>query len=98
VKKKTKVVDDKVTFTEEETRRRMISEAHACFGPEGVRQIKLLFQKYDDLLKKCTNSNEIEHIKKIACADLYRLVQYKGGLTINGAVVIPDDEDMNILD
>jgi hypothetical protein len=80
------------TFSEQGTRQKILQDARRCFGPEGVRQLQMMFKKYDDLLARCTNDSEREHIKKIAAADIFTAMGYRGGLSVDGIDVIPSDE------
>lgn len=90
IKKREKVNNQ--TFSERGTREAILEDAQRCFGPEGVHQMRMMFKKYDDLLARCTNDSELEHIKKIAAADIFTAMGYRGGLSVDGVDVIPGDE------
>lgn len=81
------------TLNEKATRKKLLLDAQVRFGPEGARQLQMMFNKYDKLLKNCQNESERQHIKKIAAADVYQALGYRGGLQVGGEIVIPDDED-----
>lgn len=77
------------TLSEKETRRKVLGQAQRL-GCE--TEIKMLFNKYDTLLRSCKNESERKHIQVLASTDIYRLIGFRGGLTIDGQVVIPDDQ------
>lgn len=59
-------------------------------------EAKKIFDRYDSLIKKCTNEKEKKDMAVMGIAELHRLFGCRGALIINGQVVIPgemDDED-----
>lgn len=90
--KSKKTHKDKNTFNENTTRQRLISDCIIRFGPEGGRQLKMLFEKWDKLMAKCKNESELNHIGALACAEIYSAMGYGGGLTVDGEVMIPNED------
>lgn len=84
---------NKEALSEEETRRRWFNLA-AKMGV--AMDLKLIFEKYDNLLANTKSESEANHIKKLAAVEIYKLL-FSGGLTINGEVVIPADENEKII-
>lgn len=77
-----KVVDEK------ETRRRILLTAKEM-GCE--KEMILLFAKYDNLMRNCTNAKEREDIGKLGALNIYRLLGGGGELYVNGQLVAKDD-------
>ena len=82
---------DKDTLSEAASRKNLLADCLKRFGPEGVRQLKLLFAKWDKLIANCKNESESKHMKAMACAEIYNVMGYSGGITMGGQVIIPDD-------
>ena len=86
------------TFNEQETRKKLIDDCLYRFGPEGVRQLKLLFTKWDQVIAQCKNNEELKHMRTMASAEIFSLLGYSGGLTVGGKVVIPaEDNDSKLV-
>lgn len=78
---------------EKEFRQRLINMARR-FNCEGdVRQI---FEKYDRLLKNCTNEEERKHIAVTGIAELHNFFYCKGALVVNGEIVLPAQEEIEL--
>jgi hypothetical protein len=79
-------LSDKV-LPEAETRKRMLKHAklNGC-----LQEMLLLFTKYDNLMRNCTNQKEREDIGKMGAVDVYRLLGGGGELYINGQLVCKD--------
>ena len=88
--KRTHVDND--TFNELATRRSLIADCTQRFGPEGARQLRLLFDKWDKAIASCKNENEVKHMKAMAAAEIYTALGYSGGITVGGQVVIPAED------
>ena len=88
---------DNDTLSERATRLRMLNDVELRFGPDGRRQVQMVFDKYDRLLNNCTNEVERQHIKKVAAAEIFTMIGYKGGLAINNEVIIPAEEELEEL-
>lgn len=80
-------ISDKV-LPERETRLRLLKHAQIV-GCEG--DMKLLFEKYDKLLRNCTNDKERADISKLGVYEMYRLLGGGGELYVNGELVAKDD-------
>ena len=90
---------DNNTFNERVTRSKLMTDCINRFGPEGGRQLQLLFTKWDKLIANCTNESEIKHMKNLACAEIYSALGYRGGITVGGDVVIPaESQDNKLID
>jgi hypothetical protein len=73
---------------EAETRKRLLKHARLV-GCEG--DMKLLFQKYDRLLKNCTNDKERADIAKLGVYEMYKLLGGGGELYVDGELVAKED-------
>lgn len=77
-----KVMDEK------ETRKRLLKHARLV-GCEP--EMKMLLEKYDKLLRNCTNESERADISKLGAYEVYRLLGGGGELYINNQLVAKDD-------
>ncbi len=75
-----------------ETRKSILKTALRFYGPEGMHQIQMHFDKYDRILLSCKNESERSHIKHLAIMELHQLMQFKDGLNINGKDILPPDD------
>lgn len=80
-------ISDKV-LPEKETRLRLLRHAEIV-GCKG--DMKLLFEKYDKLLRNCTNDKERVDISRLGVYEMYRLLGGGGELYVNGELVAKDD-------
>ena len=78
----------KKVLPEQETRRRLLKHARLV-GCEG--DMKILFDKYDRLLRNCTNDKERVDIAKLGAYEMYRLLGGGGELYVDGNLVAKDD-------
>ena len=78
-------------ISEYETRIKVFANCREHYGPEAERQLRLTFDKWDKVLAKCTNLEERKHISVMASAEIYKMMNYAGGLSVNGKVIIADD-------
>ena len=62
---------DNNTLNEIATRRQLISDCVRRFGPEGGRQLKALFIKWDKLIVDCKNENESKISEEITIKVFY---------------------------
>jgi len=83
--------DPNAPLEERETRLTILNDCRNKYGPEGERQLRMIFDKWDNLLRKCTNENERKHIKVLAITEIHQKMNYIGGLTVGGNVIINDD-------
>lgn len=79
-------VSNKV-LPERETRKRLLKHARIV-GCEG--DMKLLFDKYDRLIRNCTNDKERADMAKMGCVEMYNLLGRGGELYIDGELVYKD--------
>lgn len=56
-------------------------------------EVRRLLNKFDRLRKNCKNDEERRGIAQIGIAELHKLMDCYGGLTIDGKVVIPPEEE-----
>ena len=75
---------------EHEARKRIMGHARLK-GCE--RDMLLLFAKYDQLLRNCTNDRERNDISQLACVEVYRLLGAGGELYVNGQLVCKDNKE-----
>jgi hypothetical protein len=72
---------------EQETRKRILAHARRA-GCE--QDIIILLNKYDRLLRNCSDDKERSDISKLGCVEIYRLLGGGGELWINNQLVIKD--------
>jgi hypothetical protein len=73
-------------LSEAEMRKRAINQARA----QGCEmECRMLFDKYDNLLRNCSNDLERKHIAITAIAELHRLLNCQDALVINNVEVLP---------
>jgi hypothetical protein len=75
-------------LSERETRRRLLAHAREV-GCEG--DMKILFDKYDRLLRNCTNDKERQDISKLGNYEMYILLGGGGELYVDGNLVAKDN-------
>lgn len=85
--KEVKVMDEK------QYRTNLIREAKIK-GCE--KELRLVFEKYDNLLRNCSNAKEREHIGMLGVLEVSKLLDNgnvgKGGsVTVNGQVILADE-------
>ena len=81
-----KNISNKV-LPEQETRRRLLKHARLV-GCEG--DMKILLDKYDRLLRNCTNTKERNDIAKLGAYEVYSLLGGGGELYVDGELVAKD--------
>lgn len=54
-------------------------------------ELKRLFDKYDLMLKKCTNPVEKKHIAVGGILEINKLFNFNGGLAVNDVQIVPVD-------
>lgn len=77
---------------ERETRIKIFADCKRLYGPEAERQLRMVFDKWDGILAKCTNAEESKHIRVMAATEIHQLMGYVGGLSVGGKVIIESDE------
>jgi hypothetical protein len=80
-------LNDKV-LSERETRKKLLTHARMV-GCE--RDMMLLFNKYDKLMRNCTNEKERLDMGKLGAYEMYRLLGGGGQLFVNGQLVADDE-------
>jgi hypothetical protein len=55
-----------------------------------LKEIILLFKKYDDLMRNCPNEQERKDIGKLGIIEIYKMLGSHGSLEIDGQVVIKE--------
>lgn len=79
--------------TEAEMRKALLSISKALNCQQDVEQI---FQKYDKMLKNCTNKDERYLIGLSGVKELHLFLQCKGALVVNGEVILPPEKNFTI--
>lgn len=79
-------LSDKVV-AERETRKRLLNHARLV-GCE--KDMLLIFSKYDNLMRICTNEKERADIAKLGGVEIYKLLGGGGELYINNELVCKD--------
>ena len=74
--------------TEQETRKNLLNHAR-MIGCE--KEMQFIFNKYDNLLRNCTNEKERSDISKLGILEMYRLLGGGGELYVDGQLVIKED-------
>jgi hypothetical protein len=75
-------------LSEQDTRKKLLAHAF-MIGCEN--EMKKLFEKYDKLLKNCTNNKERKDISKLGCYEIYALLGKGGELYVDGQLVAKDN-------
>lgn len=75
---------------EDETRRRVLAMAKRFNCEIDVLQI---MEKYDRLLKKCSNEMERKHIAHTGLIELHKFFYCKGALIVDDTVLLPAEPD-----
>jgi hypothetical protein len=75
-------------LSEEETRKRLLAHAFVM-GCEG--EMKKIFNKYDRLVKNCTNDKERKDMAKCMSIEIYFLLGSGGELYVDGKLVAKDN-------
>ena len=72
---------------EDETKKRILQFARER-GCE--YDVKRIYEKYEKLLKNCTNAKEREAISSMGCVEIYRYLGSGGQLYVNGQLIVDD--------
>lgn len=80
----------KKVLPEQETRRRLLRDAKKI-GCE--KEMFLIFTKYDNLLRNCTNEKERKDIAKLGIFEMYTLLGRGGELYVDGQLVYKETND-----
>jgi len=76
-------------LTELETRKRLINMARNLGGPTAEHDVKIILDKYDRALKKCTSNEERTCIKHAGIAEIHKYFGFAGNLVVGGKELIP---------
>lgn len=60
-----------------------------------VHEVKVIFLKYDTLLKHCTDANERYQIGLAGVTELHTLMGMRGALIVDGNIIIPQDKSFD---
>ena len=75
-------------MSEKETRRKLMLRAtYEGYG----KDLQLLFDKYDHLIKQCTNDKERADLKKLAIYDIWVCIGRGGKLYADNKLIASDD-------
>lgn len=83
-------MEDTKIASEKQMRRAIILQAKAWGCEKEVRQI---FDRYDRLLKNCSDPLERYQIGVMANAELHKFMSLSGPLVCNGQLIIPADQN-----
>lgn len=72
--------------TEAESRKNLLNTAAKLGCQHEVQQI---LNKYDKLLKNCTNQNEYKQIAILGLVELHKFLGCSGSLVVNGQEILP---------
>lgn len=75
-------------MSEQETRKKILTHAR-ILGFE--KEMLQLFDKYDKILRNCTNEQERKDIGKLAAVEVYTLLGRGGELYVDGQLVCKDN-------
>ena len=67
----------------------ILARAQGCL-PEA----RTVYQKYDRLLKRCTSQKEFDEIATLGIAEMHKLLNVQGGLSIDGKEILPANPNM----
>ena len=77
-------------LTENETRSKYLTYAKnlGCY-----QELLQIFDRYDKLLKKCTNLTEKQQIAVMANVEVHKLFNFRNALIVGGKEILPGDPD-----
>lgn len=77
-------------LTENETRNKYLNYARnlGCY-----QELLQVFDRYDKLLKKCTNVVERQQIAIMANVEVHKLFNFRNPLIVGGKEILPGDPD-----
>ena len=55
------------------------------------QEVKLILEKYERAMLKCTNDQEREHIAITGLAEIHKLMGVRGPLVVNGREILPGE-------
>jgi len=78
----------KKILSEKETRIRLMIHAKRLGCTKELQQI---FDKYDRLLRNCTDEKERKDMGKLGAVEIYKILGGGGELYVDGSLVVKDD-------
>lgn len=78
----------KKALNEQQTRAKFLTFAKRLGCEAELRQT---FDKFDALLRNCTNPTERQQIAILANVEVHRLLGFQDGLSVDGQEIIPAD-------
>ncbi len=79
------MIKNKPALPEDKSRENLLSHARQLGCEYEVKQI---FNKYDALLRTCTNKSERDQIAILGIVELHKLLSFNTSLVINGQEVL----------
>lgn len=80
---------DKV-LDEVQTRRNLIHFAYNRGGNVMVQELLQMMQKMEDLLKKCKNETELNHMRVLFISQIYKFLDLEGSLSVGNQVIFDE--------
>ena len=87
----TRDIKMKPEITSEKKTRTAILVLAKAKGMDCYMQATMLLDKYDKLLKNCTNSLERKHIATMGVAEIHLLLDCYGDCIVDGKIIIPGE-------
>ena len=86
--------NEKKIVSEAKSRKNLLelAETQGCKG-----EVQAILDRTDKLLYNCSNLVERKHITIMAIAELHKLLNVQGGLSVDGVEIIPAPNGNNIL-
>jgi hypothetical protein len=82
------MVRNKKALSEDQSRDNLLATARKLGCEQEVKQI---FNKYDALLKSCTNKSERDQMAILGIVELHKLLGCRAPLVVNEQEVLPGD-------
>lgn len=73
---------------EQETRRKILHKARQL-GCE--KEIRIIFDKIDGLMRNCTNPSEREDIGKLGAVEVFNMLSLYGKMYVNNKLIVTKD-------
>ena len=55
-------------------------------------EVKMIMDRYDNILKQCTNPIERKHIAIMGISEIHKIMDCRGALVVDGQLIIPGEE------
>ena len=82
----------KPKITPEGKTRQAILNVALAKGMDCYIQASMLFDKYDKLIKNCSNAQEREHIGTMGVAEIHMMLDCYGDCVVNNKIIIPGEQ------